>query len=123
MTTSSKAIAVRVQRPPEVSLGEFFADLRTWLDHHCVMLADFRGDGDAFAALFDNPRDARLFERRFAAQSTSDVPGGIAARQPIRVSIPAAIAGAIRSFSAPVPPSNTNHLLGLGNMLGVVQKV
>jgi hypothetical protein len=71
MATPWKTIAVRVKRPPEVSLAEFSADMQAWLDHHCIMLADFRGKGDVFDALFDNPRDACLFERQFADQPTS----------------------------------------------------
>jgi hypothetical protein len=78
MATTWKTITVRIERPPEVSLAEFFADMRAWLDHHCIMLADFKGKGDVFDALFDNPRDARLFERRFAAQSMGSVPTRIA---------------------------------------------
>ena len=69
-----KTTAVRVTRPPEVLLAEFFAVMRMWLDHHCIMLADFRDNGDGFDALFDNPRDARLFRRRFAIRPTSAAP-------------------------------------------------
>jgi hypothetical protein len=43
MATTWKTISVRVKRPPEVSLGEFFTVMRSWLDHHCILLADFRG--------------------------------------------------------------------------------
>ena len=60
---------VRVSRPPEVTLGEFLAVVRKWLDHQCI-LADFQGRDRMVEAQFDNPRDARLFERRFAHQST-----------------------------------------------------
>jgi hypothetical protein len=74
MATTWQIITVHVRRPPEVSLGEYFAAMRKWLDHHCIMLADFRGKGDVFDARFDNPRDARLFERRFGIQPTSNVP-------------------------------------------------
>jgi len=83
MATTWKTIAVRVKCPPEVSLAEFSADMRAWLDHHCIMLADFRGKGDVFDALFDNPRDARLFERRFAAQPTSSIPARITPRRSV----------------------------------------
>jgi hypothetical protein len=83
MATTWKTITVRIERPPEVSLAEFFADIRAWLDHHCIMLADFRGKSDVFDALFDNPRDARLFERRFADQPTSSVRVPIASRRSV----------------------------------------
>jgi hypothetical protein len=112
MATTWKTITVRVERPPETPLGEFFADMRSWLDHHCVMLADFRGvtlanKSGVFDVLFDNPRDALLFGRRFAVQSTSDVPASRVARRSIsvatssidqsRAAILAALAGDIRN--------------------------
>jgi hypothetical protein len=64
---------VRVERPSEIPLGEFLGDLRKWLDHHCVMLASLNpvtlaNKSGVFDALFDDPRDARLFGRRFAVQ-------------------------------------------------------
>jgi hypothetical protein len=42
MATTWQTITVRVERPPEASLGDFFAIMRSWLDHHCIMLADFK---------------------------------------------------------------------------------
>jgi hypothetical protein len=73
MATTWETITVRVQRPHEASLGDFFSVLRAWLDHHCIILADFRsvilpGKSGVFDVVFDNPRDAALFERRFAGQ-------------------------------------------------------
>jgi hypothetical protein len=112
MATTWKTITVRVERPPDTPLGEFFGDMRTWLDHHCIILADFRGvtlasKSGVFDALFDNPRDALNFGRRFAHQPTSGVPARIASRRSIiettssiahgRRSVPAAIAGVMRS--------------------------
>ncbi|HXO01176.1 MAG TPA: hypothetical protein VN900_03920 [Stellaceae bacterium] len=112
MATTWKTITVRVERPPEASLGDFFAVMRSWLDHHCIMLADFKGitlpnKSGVFDALFDNPRDALLFGRRFGAQPTGNVPARIASRRPFgataasiersRASIQAAIAGGMRS--------------------------
>ncbi len=85
MSTTWKITTVRISRPPGVLLGEFFADMRMWLDHHCIMLADFRGRGDGFEALFDNPRDARLFEWRFTARSTSVVPARAATHPALTV--------------------------------------
>jgi hypothetical protein len=67
MATTWKINAVRVKRQPEVSL----------------MLADFRGKGDVFDALFDNPWDARLFERRFANQPPSVVRAPVASRRSV----------------------------------------
>jgi len=87
MSTTWKITTVSISRPPELPLAEFFAVMRRWLDHHCIMLADFRGRGDGFEALFDNARDARLFERRFAVRSTT-APARIAARRPAAVTAP-----------------------------------
>jgi hypothetical protein len=79
MATISETLTVRVERPPEVSLEEFFGGMRTWLDHHRIMLADFRSvilaeKSGVFDAQFNNLQHARLFEGHFAAQPTSDVP-------------------------------------------------
>jgi hypothetical protein len=83
MAGTWKTIAVRIERPSEVSPADFLAVIRSWLDHHCIMLADFRTKINAFDAVFDNPRDARLFERRFAAQSS--IPARITSRRSISV--------------------------------------
>ena len=88
MATTWKTIAVRVERPPEGSLADFFADMRSWLDHQCIMPAEFRGvtlahKSGVFDVLFDNPRDAQHFGRRFAAQSRSSIDGRKASRQMI----------------------------------------
>jgi hypothetical protein len=120
MATTWETITVRVQRPPEIPLGEFFGDMRIWLDHHRVMLANFNGvtlanKSGVFEAQFDNPRDALLFKRRFAAQPTNIVPVRMASRESIiaaaasgdrsSVSIRAAIAGMVRSvWPKPTPP-------------------
>jgi hypothetical protein len=88
MSTTWKTTTVRVSRSPEVLLSEFFEAMRMWLDHHCIILADFRGADVEFDALFDNPRDARLFERRFAARSTSDTPVPIPLHLPLTVTAP-----------------------------------
>ena len=112
MATTWKTVSVRVERPPEVSLAEYFADMRSWLDHNCIILADFRGvtladRNGVFDALFDNPRDALLFGRRFAPRLLSSVPARIASRPSLvatassidqsRVSLSAAIAGFVRT--------------------------
>jgi hypothetical protein len=106
MATTWQTITVRVERPPETTLDEYFADMRTWLDHHCIILTDFRGvtapnGRGVFAAQFNNPRDALHFARRFSAQ-----PAHIASRRSIientssvRGSISAAIASITRSVS------------------------
>ncbi|HEV2187552.1 MAG TPA: hypothetical protein VGR70_10105 [Stellaceae bacterium] len=74
MASTWKTTVVRVECPPVVSLAEFLATMRTWLDHHCIVLVDdlkrVIGRDGAFDAEFDNPRDARLFGRRFADRPT-----------------------------------------------------
>jgi len=111
MATTWKTIAVRVERPSAASLAEFFVNMRSWLDHQCIMPAEFRGvslanKSGVFDVLFDNPRDALLFGRRFAARPTNYVPKRVASHRSIRarkssidqsrVSVLAAIAGDIR---------------------------
>ena len=112
MAATWKTIVVRVERPPEASLAEFFVDMRSWLDHRCIIPAEFKGvtlanKGGVFDVLFDNPREALLFGRRFGAESMGSDPVLIPSRQPTvatgasiaerRVSLPAAIASSIRS--------------------------
>jgi hypothetical protein len=92
MATTWEMITVRVERPPETPLGDFFAEMRSWLDHHCIMLADFRAvtlanKSGVFDVLLDNPRDARLFGRRFAAQPTSNVLTNVSGRKASRPAV------------------------------------
>jgi hypothetical protein len=113
MATTWKTITVRVERPPETSLAVFFAEMRSWLDHRCIIPAEFNGitsetKSGVFDVLFDDPRDALLFARRFAAQATGSNPVSIAPRGAIgantslidrgRVSISAAFAGVMRGI-------------------------
>jgi hypothetical protein len=72
-TNAAKTTVVRVRCPPKASLAEFEALIRAWVDHQCILLADFKGVSKAnpeglFDAEFINPRDAKLFARRFAGQ-------------------------------------------------------
>jgi hypothetical protein len=113
MATTWKTITVRVEPPPGTSLAGFFAEMRSWLDHRCIIPAEFKGitsetKSGVFDVVFDDPRDALLFARRFEAQATGSNPVRIAQRWPIgatpslldrgRVSIPAAFAGVLRSI-------------------------
>jgi hypothetical protein len=79
MATAQQPITVLVERPPETTLGDFLAEMRAWLGHHCVVLANFKGitsptKHDIFEVTFDNARDAQLFERRFADELIGDIP-------------------------------------------------
>jgi hypothetical protein len=47
--------------------------MNAWLDHNCILPADLKlislsTTKGIFDAAFDNPREARLFARRFAGQ-------------------------------------------------------
>lgn len=70
MSNVWKTTIVRVKRPPDVSPADFLASLRSWLSHHCIVLANFDSVVLAdiegiFVAEFDSARDARQFARRF----------------------------------------------------------
>jgi hypothetical protein len=89
-------------------MAEFFADMRSWLDHHCIMPAEFRGitlanKSGVFEVLFDNPRDGLLFGRRFGARPISSVPAHIASR---------------RSISATTSPIDQRQASILSSMMG-----
>jgi len=86
MATTQQPVTVLVERPPEATLGDFLAEMRAWLGHHCILLANFTGitspnKHDIFEVTFDNARDAKLFERRFAGQPISNMPSRVASRR------------------------------------------
>ena len=100
MLNAPKTTIVRVERPSDVSPADFAVSIRSWLSHQCIMLANPESVAVAnvegiFGAEFDNPRDARLFARRFVTQPIFPRP------QP-RVSI-GALQTALRSW-ARMPP-------------------
>jgi hypothetical protein len=73
MSNARKTTVVRIERPFDVPRADFVASIRSWLGHQCIILADdLKGVAlaniDGVDAEFDNPRDARLFERRFVSQ-------------------------------------------------------
>ena len=73
MLSARKTTIVRVERPSDVSQADFVVSIRSWLSHQCILLANLEGVAVAdiesiFVAEFDNPRDARLFARRFVTQ-------------------------------------------------------
>lgn len=100
MSNAWKATIVRIERPSDVSPADFLASIRAWLSHQCIMLANLESVAAAdiegiFDAEFDNPRDARLFARRFVTQPVFSRP------QP-RVSI-VAMQTALRSWARRPP--------------------
>jgi hypothetical protein len=99
MATTWKATAVRIERPAEASPADFLASVRSWLNHHCI-IADLSVKAHACDAAFDNPRDARLFERRFAVRPTKDIANRNANRWPSKAI--SAVAAPIESGLVPV---------------------
>ena len=100
MLNAQKTTIVRVERPSDASPADFVVSIQSWLSHQCIMLANLEsiavaGIEGIFAAEFDNPRDARLFARRFVTQPIFPLP------QP-HVSI-VALQAALRSW-ARMPP-------------------
>ena len=65
-------MVVRVKRRPRTSLGNFFADMRSWLDHESIEPAEFRktaaGNRGEFEVRFNPLGDASLFGRRFSVR-------------------------------------------------------
>jgi len=64
-----KPIIVHVEKPVEVLLSKYFAEMRIWLDAHKISPVDFRLWGGNMAIgldiAFSNPAEADLFEREF----------------------------------------------------------
>lgn len=73
MARADKTTVVRVSLPAKASRAELLASMSAWLDHQCILLADLKlvslsTTEGIFDAAFHNPREARLFARRFAGQ-------------------------------------------------------
>ena len=67
MTSGLDTATVFVARPPETLLEDFFAEIRSWLDHSAIELVNFQtiAKGE-FEVGFKNCDDARLFSKQFA---------------------------------------------------------
>jgi hypothetical protein len=67
MTSGFDTTTVFVARPPETLLGDFFAEMRSWLDHRAIEIVNFQtiAKGE-FEVHFKNFADARLFSEQFA---------------------------------------------------------
>lgn len=92
MSNAWKTTIVRVKRPPDVSPADFLALLRSWLSHHCIVLANFDSVVLAdiegiFVAEFDSPRDARQFARRFRIPPTLSCPQPLVAIVAMRTAL------------------------------------
>jgi hypothetical protein len=66
MATNLEAAAAFVVRPPDVLLGDFLADMRSWLDNRRIETVEFNIPKGQFEVCFKRADDARRFERRFA---------------------------------------------------------
>jgi hypothetical protein len=53
-------------RPPDILLGDFLADMRSWLDNRHIETVGFDIAKGQFEVRFKRPDEARRFERRFA---------------------------------------------------------
>lgn len=66
-------LTVRVKRPLKTSLGDFFADMRSWLDHQSIEPAEFRKTAASYSGEFEvrfsQLGDASLFGRRFGVRA------------------------------------------------------
>ena len=65
----SSAVVVHVDKPAEILLSKYFAEMRIWLDAHEITPTDFRLFGGPIVGLevqFSSPEQAALFEREFA---------------------------------------------------------
>jgi hypothetical protein len=67
MTSGLDTATVFVTRPPETLLGDFFAEMRSWLDYRAIEPVNFQtiAKGE-FEVRFENFADARVFSEEFA---------------------------------------------------------
>ena len=64
----SSALVVHVDKPAEILLSEYFAEMRIWLDAHEITPTEFHLFGGRIVGLevrFSSPEQAALFERQF----------------------------------------------------------
>ena len=65
-----KPTTIHVEKPVEVLLSNYFAEMRTWLDAHKISPVNFRLWGGytviGLDIAFSNPEEASLFEQEFA---------------------------------------------------------
>jgi hypothetical protein len=76
---ASPTSIVHVEKPPEILLGEYFVEMRIWLDAHQITPVDFHLFGGPSVGLeirFSRPEQADLFRREFGpkVQPTTVVP-------------------------------------------------
>ena len=69
MATIFDTNAVCIERPPEIGLGNFFAAMRSWLDHQSIEPLEFKRIAPrGFELRFKSFREATLFDQRFGDQ-------------------------------------------------------
>jgi hypothetical protein len=72
----SSASVVHVDKPAELLLSEYFAEMRIWLDAHEITPTAFRLFGGPIVGLevrFRSPEQAALFEQEFVPKRTTNV--------------------------------------------------
>lgn len=70
-------IIVQVIVPPDIGLGLYFAEMRIWLDHHHIVLRDFRyfgGHAPWIEVRFNHPREAAAFEGEYGRNGLPSAP-------------------------------------------------
>jgi hypothetical protein len=74
----SSALVVHVDKPAEILLSKYFAEMRIWLDAHDITPTDFRLFGGTIVGLevqFGSPEQAALFEREFGPNDQPTIVG------------------------------------------------
>jgi len=66
VATNLETTAVFLMRPPDILLGDFLADMRSWLDNRHIETVGFDIAKGQFEVRFKRSDEARRFERRFA---------------------------------------------------------
>jgi hypothetical protein len=65
MTMNLETLPVLAKRRPDILLGEFLEDMRSWLDNRRIETVGFDILNGQCEVRFRTPEDARRFERRF----------------------------------------------------------
>jgi hypothetical protein len=66
MATNIETAAAFVMQPPAILLGDFLADMRSWLDNQRIETVGFDIAKGQCEVRFKGPDDARRFERWFS---------------------------------------------------------
>ena len=102
---------LHIEKPAEILLSQYFAEMRVWLDAHNITPIDFRLFGGPIVGLevrFSSPEQAALFDREFGPKYQPTTVISLIFADPVasQMSVndqsasetPAAIAGVIRKL-------------------------